>query len=267
MNMIRKGAAVLLAVLMVSVMAVGCGNNQEKAAGSGAGQGSSSQQMVPSGAKEASTGVSAVWSYTDQTGMQEDAQAAFDKAFETYTASSVFHPIALLGTQVVAGTNYAILMSEAPSENPDAVELKVVTIYQDLQGNCTVQGFVDMDLDKQYEMAVDKASYDESTDPGQEMLAGGWTPHLGGPELTEEAASHFSAYETLEEQKMMVYVGSATAENETIYAAVKAAKVSEDGTTGSNLLCFVTVKDGAETGEKVIPINIADYSSYGEFDE
>ena len=213
---------------MVSVMVIGCGNNQGKPADEPASKGSSSEAVVPGSGSEAVGPAGYTWIYTDQGGMQEDAKEAFDKAFETYTASSVFEPIALLGTQVVAGTNYAILMKETPSENPDGTVLKVVTIYKDLQGNCSISGFVPLDLNEQFAKAVDKTADDQTGSEGGEMLAGGWTAQLGGPELSKEAAEFFSAYEALEDQKMMVYIGSGTADGETVYAALKTIQLPED---------------------------------------
>ena len=258
-----KGAALLLAAVMIGVMVAGCGGQGQPAdqgSSQGTPKGSSSQSDAPSGGTD-TTAFNGIWTYTDQTGMQEDAQAAFDKAFETYTASSVFSPIALLGTQVVAGTNYAILMSETPSENPEAGELKVVTIYQDLQGNCTINGFVKLDLGEQYTKAVDKADY--TAPEAGEPLLGGWQTHLGGPELPKEAAEFFSVYEALADQQMMVYLGSATAEDETVYAALKTDTADSESGTAPLELRFVSVKDGTAVAEKIAPLNISDYSSYG----
>ncbi len=69
--------------------------------------------------------------------LPEDAQAAFDKALEQLDGAS-YTPVALLSTQVVAGTNYCILCQIAPVV-PDPVPVwALVYIYADLQGNAEI---------------------------------------------------------------------------------------------------------------------------------
>ena len=65
--------------------------------------------------------------------LAEDAKAAFDGAFAGFDGVG-YQPIALLGTQVVAGTNYAFLAKSAVV-SPDAISnLAVVFVYADLEG-------------------------------------------------------------------------------------------------------------------------------------
>ena len=76
--------------------------------------------------------------------LPEDAQAAFDKAISDFDGSTV-EPMALLGTQVVAGTNYAVLCRVTPAA-PDAVpSTQVATVYADLQGGASFTGFRPID--------------------------------------------------------------------------------------------------------------------------
>jgi len=66
-----------------------------------------------------------------------EAKAAFEKAAEKLDGSE-YEPIALLGTQVVSGTNYAILCritAVTPEAEP---EMAIVYIYEDLEGNAEV---------------------------------------------------------------------------------------------------------------------------------
>ena len=87
------------------------------------------------------------WSAPDETTvlpLPEDAEAAFSKALDGFTGSTV-EPMALLGTQVVAGMNYAVLCRVTPTV-PDAVStVQVVTVYADLQGNAEITGFAPID--------------------------------------------------------------------------------------------------------------------------
>lgn len=69
-----------------------------------------------------------------------EAKAAFKKATKGLLGVK-YQPIAVLGTQLVAGTNYAILV-RSTVVSPDAQpEIKVMYIYEDLQGNCEIIGF------------------------------------------------------------------------------------------------------------------------------
>jgi len=75
----------------------------------------------------------------------EDAKAAFEKATGALDGSE-YEPIALLGTQIVAGTNYAVLC-RITAVTPDAEpELGIVYIYEDLEGNCEVSEVKDLEF-------------------------------------------------------------------------------------------------------------------------
>lgn len=67
----------------------------------------------------------------------QDDLAVFESATAGYMGAS-FEPIALLGTQVVSGTNYAFLCVQTVSAADDPYSLVVVTIYEDLHGNSEV---------------------------------------------------------------------------------------------------------------------------------
>ena len=68
--------------------------------------------------------------------LPDEAKTALDKALSGFVGSNI-KPMALLGTQVVAGTNYAILCRVTPV-TPDAISsVQVVTVYADLQGNAS----------------------------------------------------------------------------------------------------------------------------------
>ena len=68
------------------------------------------------------------------------AKSAFKKAIKNLTGVK-YQAIALLGSQVVAGMNYAILC-RTTAVYPDAQpQIEVVYIYEDLQGNAEITGF------------------------------------------------------------------------------------------------------------------------------
>lgn len=87
------------------------------------------------------------WNVPDETTvlpLPENAQAAFSKALEGFTGSSV-EAMALLGTQVVAGTNYAVLCRVTPTVPDPVSSVQVVTVYEDLEGNAIFTGFMPID--------------------------------------------------------------------------------------------------------------------------
>ena len=89
------------------------------------------------------------WSVPDPAELVDlpaSAQKALDSALEEYTGVDVISPVALLGTQVVAGANYKVLFVGKPVI-PDADNaLYVATVYQDPQGKCEISdvGIVDL---------------------------------------------------------------------------------------------------------------------------
>ena len=100
-------AMVLLAVMLLSLAA--CGQKKEEPAAVGG------------------------WTLNDSGELSAEAKAAFDKAMEGLMGVN-YTPVALLGTQLVSGTNYSIL-AEATVVYPDAQPYyAVVTVYEDLQG-------------------------------------------------------------------------------------------------------------------------------------
>lgn len=113
--------------------------------------------------------------------LPENVQNAFSLAMENYAGMS-FTPVAYLASQVVAGANYAVLCVGKPVV-PDAVaSLKVVVIYNGLDGNAEVLRVNDFNL-------TDYVSQSEDAPAQEPGLAGGWNANTEFPEasLDEEA--------------------------------------------------------------------------------
>lgn len=66
-----------------------------------------------------------------------ELKTMFDKAFEKLDGVR-YDPIELVATQVVAGTNYKFLCNSKLIYPGSVTVQKYVTIYKDLQGNCSV---------------------------------------------------------------------------------------------------------------------------------
>ena len=76
-----------------------------------------------------------------------EAQAAFDRAVDGLVGAN-YVPVALLSTQVVAGTNYCILCQVTPV-TPDAMPTwALVYVYADLQGNAEITNVYELYIDR-----------------------------------------------------------------------------------------------------------------------
>ena len=77
----------------------------------------------------------------------ENIQKVFDDATKELTGIS-FNPITVLGTQVVAGKNYAILSYGKLSTQSAETGIYLLTVYEDLEGNSKLIGNAYIDLSK-----------------------------------------------------------------------------------------------------------------------
>ena len=77
--------------------------------------------------------------------LPDKVKAPYDKAVEKLAANNMT-PVAYLGSQLVSGTNYAILVrSETTAEKSVAV-LQIVIVYEDLEGNAEITNTYTLDL-------------------------------------------------------------------------------------------------------------------------
>ncbi|MCQ2457356.1 MAG: hypothetical protein MJ142_01335 [Clostridia bacterium] len=74
------------------------------------------------------------WMSPEDTAVTADARKAFDKAFEDFTGVS-YEPVALLGTQVVAGLNYCLLCKATMVTPEQDTFYALVYIYAALDGS------------------------------------------------------------------------------------------------------------------------------------
>ena len=82
---------------------------------------------------------------TSGVAMTVEAAKAFSKASEEYDGV-VINPLALLGTQVVAGTNYLILGTGNAVVQSPVTAVYVATVYEDLEGNAEFTDVSQFDL-------------------------------------------------------------------------------------------------------------------------
>ena len=85
------------------------------------------------------------WAAAENPEITEEVRAVFDKGTEGLLGVN-YTPVALLGSQVVAGRNYAILCQAAvvaPNAHPS---WKILYLYQDLEGNVSILNIADFDF-------------------------------------------------------------------------------------------------------------------------
>ena len=85
------------------------------------------------------------WTPAKDPAVTKELQALFQKGTETLTGAG-YIPVAFLGTQVVAGTNYAFLcqvVTAYPGSLDTAPAYAMVYLYQDLSGNVSVLSSAD----------------------------------------------------------------------------------------------------------------------------
>lgn len=124
------------------------------------------QSKAPAAEKEPA--VVGGWTISEDAALTDEARAAFEKAMEGFTGVG-YEPVALIGTQVVSGTNYCILC-EARVIVPDAAPYyALVYVYADLKGGAEILNIAALDLGDIAETGEIKAA-----DPTSGNLLGGW---------------------------------------------------------------------------------------------
>lgn len=116
------------------------------------------------------------WSSPDSVKVTDEAASALKKATEKL-AGGTYEPIALLGTQVVAGTNYRLLCTFTPATEGADASYTIVTVYEDLEGNAEITEILNSDA---------------KVNVTAEVIDGGWVaPET--PDVTEEAGTALQA--------------------------------------------------------------------------
>ncbi|MGN0759604.1 MAG: hypothetical protein ACI4MU_10465 [Candidatus Ventricola sp.] len=78
-------------------------------------------------------------------GITQEARAAFDAA-TAELCGCTYELVALLGTQVVAGTNYRLLCTAAPVIPDAQTSYVLMTVYVDLDGNAEITAIDGIDV-------------------------------------------------------------------------------------------------------------------------
>lgn len=87
------------------------------------------------------------WSVAEDPAISDEINQIFWQAMDSYQTGTItiaYTPVAVLGTQVVAGTNYAVLCKA--SEINKGRSWVIVYLYRDLEGNASVLKIADVPL-------------------------------------------------------------------------------------------------------------------------
>ena len=153
-----------LAVALCAALALGalCACGQQAAA---------PQQNGSEGAEEENTASQALtggWEKAESPVITEEIRALLDKATAEMVGAE-YEPVAYLGSQVVAGTNYCLLFKYVTTDSDPISSYALVTIYKDLEGNADVLDIFDCEAEN-----------------GSPDLLGGWKP-ADDPTVTDAA--------------------------------------------------------------------------------
>ncbi len=201
---------------------------------------STKPEVVPVTTEAKETGgdgemISGGWEQASSMKVTDEHKELFKKAQETL-AGATYTPLAFLGSQVVAGTNYRFLckMEASVQELNSKPVYAVVVIYKDLQGNASIT--------ESYASEVEVPAQDE-------MLVGAYD-QAANPAMTEEATKAFDlATKTLTgaEYKAVMLLGSQVVAG-TNYRILCETKSSTNGSgTGWAILTvYADLKGNAE---------------------
>ena len=136
----EKTTIAIVCLMLIALLLVGCGAHSVPAAN----EETPVETAVPLtggwGANEGDTGMEA----------NPEAKAALEKAVEGLVGAS-YEPIACLGTQLVAGTNYCLLCRITPVTPNPTSHFALVYVYQALDGAAEILDVQDLTLGVQAE--------------------------------------------------------------------------------------------------------------------
>lgn len=173
----KKLFAMILAALLL-IPAAGCAQKNGSEPAPSAEQ---ETQKTDAPAEEPAGPLSGGWQVSTGHEMTEELRAIFDKALEGLVGVN-YVPIACLGTQVVAGTNYCFL-AQGTVVYPDASPTyMLIYVYKDLSGNAQILNIADLPIVPNEDGSV--------TVPETETLMGGWF-YSESYEITPETERRF----------------------------------------------------------------------------
>ncbi len=194
------------------------------------------------------------FTYEDSAVLPEEVQEAFDTAVVTHKLLGVdYEPVAYLGSQVVSGTNYAVLCRKMTVASVPEPTLAVLIIYKDVSGDATVLHIS--------EFAVDGAE----DSAAQENPLGGWTipEEIPATDLPEDAAAAFSkACEGFVGNKLepIAYLGRQVVSGTNYAILCRSTLVTADPVSSIQVVIVSEDLDGNASFSGIRTVQIEDYN-------
>lgn len=256
MNKITKYAG---AALGVAMMLAGCGHAAEPV--NSTVTPSADASASASATADAMAGGYVINAALAGTALPGDAQTAFDKVMESIDGAT-YEPIALLGTQVVSGTNYAVLCKVTPVVTDGTSDLAVVTVYADLNGNAEIMSAEPFDL-------ATVAGVDNTYTVDPEMVGGFETnPTFTAQVEDEGTAEAFKAAEAEAAKGGDTYSYAAELGSQVVSGTNHVYLVMKDG-DDADKACWAVLTayedlDGNVSLASIYELDPGAYTSYGE---
>lgn len=177
--------------------------------------------------------------------IDEDIKNIFTEATKDYKTN--LNLIALLGEQVVAGTNYMFL---SETEKDNTIVYKVIVVYKDLQGNISLTYDNDLDITKY-------ANKDISFNA--DNFVGGWEVSVPGKPIMLADKIQTSFDKATEDFVGTTYYPiKVLAQQNDNYAIICYGRLSDqNGTTGIFVITLDTKKDELVT---IAAVDLKDYN-------
>lgn len=154
-----KKPSVLIALVLAALLLAGCAGSEKLPE---AAEALENLDISGEDVEEIAGLITGGWTVPVDFAITGEQRSAFEKALEGF-AGADYEPIACLGSQVVAGTNY-VLLCLGREATPDALPtLNLAYIYSDLQDGAELLGFRGL------------SAIGEFTQDTLAPVAGGWT--------------------------------------------------------------------------------------------
>ncbi len=216
----KKTGKIVVCALAMSLMFAGCGKseNATTAAASEQATSAATEAKTEAASEAGKEGEKVVggWSKPDDMKVTDEIKNLMKKAAEGLDGAT-YEPLLVLGTQVVAGTNYRILCAETKVVQDAKPEYAVVTLYADLEGNAKIEDVSDSGV--------------EAVGLNKEQLAGGIEG--AGPAMTDDAQKAFDgAVKTLvgADYKAIALLGTQVVAGKNYFILCESEYVTENST-------------------------------------
>lgn len=199
------------------------------------------------------------WAINDQklgTELPDEVNAAFQKALEGFTGSTL-EPVAYVGSQVVAGMNYMILCRASTTAQEPVTSYKMAVIYADLDGNARITSLTDFNF----------VEFTEGSGSAQEILSGGWfvPEDAEGSDIPDSVEDVFEQAEDTanwewDDIDILAYLGNQIVSG-TNYAFLCEGELDDDST---GHILVVTVYEDLEGTAEISNVYELDLSSFND---